>query len=262
MSAPNRLYKYQPLTTHTLANLKGRRIWFSAPAQFNDPFDCGISVVQPDLSDIDFQRLFDRYRSQQDDPTSWETRYLEGGRVTHRFKEEVRRGIGAAFEERRRIQFEQRGVSCLCENKDDLLMWAHYADGHKGFCLEFDGSQEPFSKARKVSYADSVPLVNPMKLLLDPEHFAPLEAMMLVKSTHWAYEQEWRLLHIEPNRPYTYPWQALTGVYIGAAMAYEQMEVIALILEGSPTKLYQMRTAQTGFFLEAHEFTYTPFKYE
>jgi hypothetical protein len=219
-------------------------------------------VVQPDLSDLEFQTIFDHYRSQQVDTVSWDAKYLDGGRLTDKFKEEASRGIRAAFEDRRKIQFEQRGVCCFSEKRDDLLMWSHYADGHRGFCLELDGSLDPFSQARKVTYADKVPLVNPLGLLLDPKKFSPLEAMMLTKSIHWAYEHEWRLLHIEPNRPHTYPWKALRGVYLGAAMPNEQREIIALILQGSPTNLYQMRTAQAGFSLEFDEFTYTPFKYE
>jgi hypothetical protein len=31
------------------------------------------------------------------------------------------------------------GIYCVSTNYDDVLMWSHYADSHKGICLEFDG---------------------------------------------------------------------------------------------------------------------------
>lgn len=34
------------------------------------------------------------------------------------------------------------GVLCLTEKKDNLLMWSHYANSHKGFCIKFDASHE------------------------------------------------------------------------------------------------------------------------
>ncbi len=34
--------------------------------------------------------------------------------------------------------FQNWGVYCLCEKPDNLLMWSHYADAHRGICLQFD----------------------------------------------------------------------------------------------------------------------------
>jgi hypothetical protein len=32
---------------------------------------------------------------------------------------------------------EKTGVLSLCAVSDDVRMWSHYADGHKGICLKF-----------------------------------------------------------------------------------------------------------------------------
>ena len=53
------------------------------------------------------------------------------------FKKEVKIAAEKSFEERNKINLYERGVCCFSEKKDDILMWSHYADGHKGFCLEF-----------------------------------------------------------------------------------------------------------------------------
>src|SRR5438105_7260413 len=53
-----RLYKYQPFNAKTLTNLTRASIWFSAPINVNDPYDCASWVVQADeVSEADFPRL-------------------------------------------------------------------------------------------------------------------------------------------------------------------------------------------------------------
>ena len=32
-------------------------------------------------------------------------------------------------------------IGCLCTSYNHRLMWSHYADGHKGFCVEYDYSK-------------------------------------------------------------------------------------------------------------------------
>ena len=33
---------------------------------------------------------------------------------------------------------QRKGIACFLSNCDNLLMWAHYADSHKGVCLKFN----------------------------------------------------------------------------------------------------------------------------
>ncbi len=48
-------------------------------------------------------------------------------------------------------------------------MWSHYADSHKGICLEFDTSFEPFNKSRQVKYGNKIPIINFYKCVLNKE---------------------------------------------------------------------------------------------
>ena len=103
--------------------------------------------------------------------------------------------------------------------------------------------------------------MNPAQLLLDTAPSNVLEAMALTKSERWAYEKEWRLLHMEGDRPYNYSWKALTGIYLGAAMSEAHEEILCLILHGSPTRLYKVKRSEDDFSVAAQEFTYEPFRY-
>ena len=40
------------------------------------------------------------------------------------------------------------GVLCLCEERDSLLMWAHYARSHTGFVVEYR-TDNPFFQAKR-----------------------------------------------------------------------------------------------------------------
>ncbi|WEF10318.1 DUF2971 domain-containing protein [Pectobacterium actinidiae] len=87
-------------------------------------------------------------------------------------------------------------VLCLSEKNDNLLMWGHYADSHRGFVLEFDVNHSFFSQRRtqkddfgylrKVNYKKDIDILDPVSGNLS-HHF-------LSKSQDWEYESEWRML--------------------------------------------------------------------
>jgi Protein of unknown function (DUF2971). len=100
----------------------------------------------------------------------------------------------------------------LTKEKDDLLMWAHYASQHSGFVLEFETESDFFQKHDryliKVGYDNTRPdvntsefaesIVNIIELLkenkkLSDEEFIRISSIFR-KSTEWEYEQEWRLI--------------------------------------------------------------------
>ena len=51
---------------------------------------------------------------------------------------------------------DEMGVFCMSEVKDQILMWAHYSEGHTGFCLEFSASSTTpfFGRAQKIKYRE------------------------------------------------------------------------------------------------------------
>ena len=92
---------------------------------------------------------------------------------------------------------KEYGVLCLAEEPDNILMWSHYADGHKGFVVGFNTDYPPFKREPlwKVVYqAERVK----MDLTLrpgGPEHLESTKAVIRTKSLGWKYENEWRLVY-------------------------------------------------------------------
>lgn len=178
------LYKYAcPARVDVL---RERRIRFTNPTAFNDPFECRPyfrSVLEPGVLDevCDLR-----------DPVS----NLRDEAATRRFKETMT-GILESSESR---DWAQRGKSqnlvllSLAERPDNLLMWAHYAQQHEGFVFGFD-IEHPSLANRKdgvrryvsnVTYARERPA---RTALID----LSVEQFLATKNNDWTYEQEWRL---------------------------------------------------------------------
>jgi hypothetical protein len=102
------------------------------------------------------------------------------------------------------------GVVSLSARPDNTLMWAHYANDHKGMCLEFDTTDKLFHGARPVAYSSNAP-----KYILDA-HDANAEAFLLSKEIKWAYEEEWRIVASSARRLYPFAPTALTRVIFGS----------------------------------------------
>ncbi|MBM3181394.1 MAG: DUF2971 domain-containing protein [Chloroflexi bacterium] len=239
MSLPPRLYKYQSCSDYSLQNLRHRSVWFSKPETFNDPFDCDINFKIVDVTDESVKAMVVR---------------MDGTVNKSISNDDAVRMALAATEVVKKKQWAEIGVACFAEEYANILMWSHYADNHRGFCLEFDTDHYPFKPAKtetviKVNYADSYPSLSindiPQKIL---DHSISLPKFLLgTKSLHWCYENEWRIFSGIGNKEYPYDKLALTGVYFGCKMKDKDKVEIASILADSPTRIYQMERSNSEF---------------
>ena len=98
--------------------------------------------------------------------------------------------------------YNRVGILSLSETPDNLLMWAHYAEGHTGFVLMLEGSNDffkadnPFPWIAK-GFAKPEPVQYKPERPRTPIEDPPLE-ILLIKSSDWKHEKEWRYLkHLE-----------------------------------------------------------------
>jgi hypothetical protein len=85
---------------------------------------------------------------------------------------------------------------------------------------------------------------------------------LLTKYKCWEYEKEWRAVHQEPRKLYTYPVDALKAVYFGIAVNKADIEIICLILQGQneDTKFFKCEKSKKDYEISFSEFKYTPYK--
>jgi Protein of unknown function (DUF2971) len=251
MAMPKRLYKFRSASLQDITNLSAGKLWFSSPARFNDPFDCAYDVKLTEFSRDDCITLLDRASNGKCNATtlaSYPDEFL---------KQEVRRGLETVISNGLGAV---GGVCCFSATLTDLLLWGHYANGHQGFCLEFDTTTDPlFQTIKQVRYSDAIPTVSVE--MFKTEDFKPALDLLLTKAECWDYEQEWRVLHAQAELLFGYQRSSLTGVYFGAKMPEDQALMISALLETSDAKKYQMRLSKSRFELVPEEITFTRFDY-
>lgn len=255
---PPRLYKYMPFSAQSLENIKNQVIYFGSPLQFNDPYDCALfpRVKEPTDDDIELFRLH-RIANAQKESLRNAVRMLSNARLRDIL---LKQGQEVLNRETAKL-LETKGVSCFAERPDNLLMWSHYADSHRGVCLEFRTDIDVFRKAKRVKYARQMPKVDLVKILCHEEE-ADDEILSLycTKGGDWDYEREWRCIHNTGGTAYTYAADALTGVYFGAKASLTSFEIVALVLAGQNghVQLWQGKRSESDFAIAFDKVTYTP----
>ncbi|MAQ98969.1 MAG: hypothetical protein CMI00_00335 [Oceanospirillaceae bacterium] len=95
--------------------------------------------------------------------------------------------------------YNKTGIVSFSETKDNLLMWSHYADQHKGIVLCFDTSHPFFAKdpsrdkqLARVHYRKDRMKALPQSLR-NGLYMADSTRIYFEKSDEWIYEKEYRL---------------------------------------------------------------------
>ncbi len=198
------LYKYRSLCSERnenedsteLERVKGiivdNVIWFPYRNTLNDPFDCfpvlcsngtdkekyefckrAINQAYPGSSDGDKQGLINHFYQNAD-------------------IEQLLDDCGMLK------KFDQFSIFSLSEDKENLLMWSHYANNHSGVCLGFKdlvltGEQPlPVFRSKKVIYSEQRYSIN--WLLEKEERKDKIMESLIRKLEPWSYEKEHRII--------------------------------------------------------------------
>lgn len=122
--APAFLYKYYRDQSLSLDSVISNKMWYSAPRNFNDAFDCDIA--------IDEQAIFNNLLP----AISGGKTIRKGSPAWIQLKSNLHKQI-TLLENTFADQKSSMGITCLSEVPDSLLMWSHYANNHRGFCAAY-----------------------------------------------------------------------------------------------------------------------------
>lgn len=233
---PQRLYRYRSLPLGSTDArrwarevLLEHRVFFPAGSSFNDPFELRPRIL-PNQSPADrivYESDVRRRRFKHAPNSQWlPARSLARARASS--PDNLRRMVDTHRQE--------YGFISLTEACDSLLMWAHYSDSHRGYCLEFSLTANDWKRdfmPFKVEYSSARPRIPTSLLLRSPNRLSEAErsqlvrAMFLTKSNEWSYEREWRVLSESSNSKVDIRPSALTAVILGANMAANDRRFIA-----------------------------------
>lgn len=204
-----KLYKYfSPNLTSVLVNGSVR---FSPPRVFNDPFE-----MRPHISAFSKENIvnamydnamqnavlteYEKLNPHTKSLTTPESFRAELTEILTAYKTQLPEFVAQSltqFIETLNENMQEMGIFCLTQNPDSLLMWAHYADSHRGFVIEFDSESPFFNQApglksdmrylHKVEYSETRPSI----VLSEIKDFSSF----FTKSDDWKYEKELRMMY-------------------------------------------------------------------
>ena len=183
--APASLYKYYSDTSLNLDSIKSNRMWYSSPIHFNDVFDCEITTDEKKLFESTLEMC----------PNVQKVRI--GSPIWKNLKAETKKSAKEMQNLFTRMRFGI-GVSCLSELDDSLLMWAHYANNHRGMCVEYDlleiSSQLKFTPVPIVYSEERVCFNSLNTTTVGRDTTKMFLESLTTKSPEWSYEKEWRII--------------------------------------------------------------------
>jgi hypothetical protein len=191
---------------------------------FNDPFD-----AQADY----------RIEQQGDALRELVYRYLRSQGAPDHIARDDSAALAASIKANHQQLLQQLGVCCLAETATDPLLWAHYAQNHRGIAVQYRPSLDPMSlQPHPVHYNATYPIIENFFDREKRDIFSPL----LRKSPSWAYEREWRILRPDaPNRAFQVRPEALTAVLLGMRILDNDREYIrGLVAERD--RRYELKT--------------------
>lgn len=199
-SWPRFFYKFRAFSgeDRLRSQIVRNEIFLGSPRDFNDPFDMrGMLDIKGGID-----ALIRKYKAL---PMNDDVRRKAIKDARNGVKAEGLAGyVSRMF--RPLNQFDEmigeQGVHCFASQDKGVrlsgprsnLMWSHYADSHKGYCLQYSVHTDPvFVRSVRVGYASEYPVINWLS-----DSF-PNDVLKCVtqKDRCWEYESEWR--YIRPN---------------------------------------------------------------
>jgi len=303
-NTPKSLFRFRDFNEFTIDAFWKDSIFHSAPKSFNDPHDCLVYVDKPLLDNIiekylmpqNIEILIKQWQDRDQQPDNFFSQY-EGlipktietlknipgvtaenyDKITethpnslHDIEEQFIKIMGNV----EKIMYSHfrtdPKIACYSENIESTLMWAHYANQHKGFALEYDFTKEQSkclvceNPCRDKAHTNLYPVIysnkryNATELaafffinqclkelgvpeqINIPDRFTYTKAN-IYKGEDWKYEKEWRTFLVcngnpERNNITVKP----KAIYIGAETSPIHQDILVNYAKTKEIGIYKM----------------------
>lgn len=249
---PKTVYKYRDWGTDSHKFILEKfELWISDSLNFNDPFDCNIPVAYDLITkDEGIAEQFIR-----NIVTAHVNKY--GGDLELEVKEKLALGkhkdpafidsVKKSIHEKNR---KNHGIFSATPINNNILMWSHYANCHKGFCVGFD-SKKLFEHLAggggEILYEKTYPIISPID-----ERQKQYAMQIMTKSIHWTYEVEYRLTTLmKVNQAVEFPADIITEIIFGSRISEtHKNEIKDLVAKKLPhVKLFSAKPHDSDFKL-------------
>lgn len=242
------LYKYRSLNKYTIINLAKEEMRVNSPKCFNDPYDCRVFINNYELFN-----MWVRANKENDEGALF---YSENP-IANSERNNIALEEKVGWLRKRIYNHLDKSVfiACLSEINDSMLMWSHYADYHKGICIEY--SLEELNDIAgielvKVNYTHDISKLkydytqeNAMKKFMDE--------CIKTKDSCWDYEKEWRIIvHCKDKDALGFEITSVKpkAIYLGTKVLSSDKEYMELFCERRKIDLYQMKLSEFNYGFE------------
>lgn len=252
---PNIIYKYRNWTDkHNKNVFLKNQLFLSSPKTFNDPFDCRIPenfhLLNTQEKIEDYVTLFRNRRSE----------FVENEEILNEEVEITRYRLINNLEKYHNInekilyekQDELYGILSMSMNWTSILMWSHYANNHKGYCIGFLEEKlrtnNLFLKGGPVIYnpKDEYPIIDPNNNNNNNNNQIEVGFIQThSKAYDWKYEEEYRFTKIfddenpsNEERTLTFDDSYIAEIIIGLEMQEKDRKRIINLAKKRGIKVY------------------------
>lgn len=256
------IYKFFPYNPHDLDTLSNNYLWFSQFSDFNDPFEDVFlanaldSESQP-YNEVEAIKLLKLFHKNQDSPEIVERKLLNlkfKNLLEDEYKHLLSTAIKAAKSSFKNL-IDNYHVCCF--STDDIfneipaltnkLMWSHYSNGMRGYCVEFH-RQELINSIIEIG-GHSVGFAEMLYNNLEkPAHHTIVEQTIMsqnygkigfgigdlvtIKSHEWSYEKEFRL-QVDGVNTIRFDPSCIKSITVGFKMSDNKFNTLQSVLRGN-----------------------------
>lgn len=258
------LYRFYSYTENDLHSLANSYLWFSKLEDYNDPFE---GIFSKEIYGFDVGEL------SESELILSAKNLLSGGKYTklnveeamiqsklqgefNVFKAEIYNAFINSVDKVLLKDFREAFCYCFCRDDQNVpvvtnkQMWSHYADGLRGFLIEFEHDHliESIEKLNKLKIYYQTMEYEKLNKSLAKEYFLNfsknkishehLTSMVCRKDEFWKYENELRYLTVTTENPdrqlenkHLFSFDSVKRVVIGGKMPCEKRNTLLAVLE-------------------------------
>ncbi|WP_168195940.1 DUF2971 domain-containing protein [Nissabacter sp. SGAir0207] len=282
INIPKTLYKYKSFSVDSLDLLVSDNLYFSDPTKFNDPLDCNPSL-RDDINNVSkLNRILHtlvkdnhekelgkaaakiKYKGPKTLEKIEKLSEIEAKNLINEISVDVSlfgddhcESITYLIKEYLMSNYAV-GVLSLSENYNCPLMWSHYADQHKGFCIGYEILEDRSAVIHPVDYSGNrfittsqvydmlFGISNSIKKTAKEEI---KKVILLNKARPWEYEKEYRVIGEQGLQPSSFRLKDVTfGLRFNESAMFSVMR--ALEQRTGDVNFYKVSISEKSFDLE------------
>ncbi len=237
-------------------------IYLASPKDFNDPFDCRITPNLKSLTkEEEEQYIIDmgiaNYQVIEEEQRDLEL-VLKKFEFRLRDKDKLQKEYNTLLYN---DQDKYYGIFSLSRRWNSILMWSHYANCHRGFCIGYWFNKlmksNNFDKSGYVDYRKDYPTIKPRAPKKDEAMIINFFIETFTKSDEWTYEEEFRLykgffpnIPLPHDRLFNIPDDFIAEVILGINISDDYKAEICDLCKLKKIPVYQAQKGEYRFEID------------